>query len=258
MVGHIHRNFPRQQFTNRSVEIAYNVKYVARHGREIPLDPFSIRETGVHQKFRAETSESIWITLNPPKALRRRLAAALTNPEISQPNVQFRCHALILQCLSEDWRDYVNYLESHFSELVSTKLVVSLKIYQSLIERAKRDRGFLSNHEQPVQPGKIDVTFDDIRQLQMMTDKFKRLIHLLDLNKQVCERLRAFFKRIKPRSPEQTAVTFEQYDDMMENCISRFTTPMLQLNSLISRAEGIGSMVGDTLILLQVRRRSSS
>lgn len=111
------------------------------------------------------------------------------------------------------------------------------------------DRGFFSNLKQSVQQGKIDADFNDIRRLQIMTDKFKRLIHLLDLNRHVCKRLRAFFDCVKPLSPQEIGGSFGQDKNMMENCIFRFETHTSQLKSLVSRAEGIGSMV-DILLLM--------
>lgn len=112
------------------------------------------------------------------------------------------------------------------------------------------DRGFFSSINQPVvERGKIDADFGDMRRLQIMIDKFKRLVHLLALNRQVCKRLRDFFNRVKTMSPKETDGAFCQFENMMENCTFRFETHSSQLTSLVSRAEGIGSMVENSFSL---------
>ncbi|KAH8592032.1 hypothetical protein B0O99DRAFT_597651 [Bisporella sp. PMI_857] len=211
-------------------EVAYNVKYVARHRRNSPLkDPFSIRETGVYHKLQTGLAKCTWIFLNPSETLSERLAKASTEPEASEPLGQFRWHALILLCLSESWRDYVNHLEENLSNLM--------------------DRGFSSNRQQSNRDGIITVDFSDIRSLQIMTDKLKRLIHLLNLNKNLCEHLSAFFGRVKSLSPPQLAGSFCQYEIMIENYSFQNETHISRLESIVSRAQGVGSLIEHILDL---------
>ncbi|PVH74946.1 hypothetical protein DL98DRAFT_658401 [Cadophora sp. DSE1049] len=204
-------------------EIAYNIKYVTRHGRNFPLDPFSIRETGVYHKSLPDSGTSNWILLSPSDALSERLAKVFQEMQTSDPLQQMRCHALIFLCLSENWRDYVNYLEDNFSKLM--------------------DRGFFSNLRKPARPGKIDADFGDIRSLQIMTDKLKKLIHLLNLNKALCNRLQLFFERVKLASSQNTTILFCQHETMMENYLFQNETHTSQLKSIVSRGEGVGSLI---------------
>lgn len=81
-------------------------------------DPFSIRETGVYHKFQMDPVKCTWILLNPPDNLSKRLNREFSEPGATGTLGQLRCHALILLCLSENWREYVNHLEEKFSELV--------------------------------------------------------------------------------------------------------------------------------------------
>ncbi|KAF1845215.1 uncharacterized protein K460DRAFT_416511 [Cucurbitaria berberidis CBS 394.84] len=208
---------------NSSYEISYNFKYVVRHGRSLPQDPFSVRQTGVYHKYCANSTTCTWILLQPPEILSERIAKALGCVEESRPTSQFRYHALIFLCLTENLRDYLNYLEDQFSTLM--------------------DRGFFSNVKRATREGVIDTNFDDIRSLQIMTDKLKRLVHLLELNKTVCQRLQTFFDRMKPTSLEETASFLCQYEMMMGNCMFQIETHALQLTTMVSRAEGVGSMI---------------
>lgn len=103
---------------SHSAEIAYNVKHVARHGRASPHDPFSIRQTGIYQKFQSSSATSVWILLQPPETLSERLTAAAGHHQVSDPVAQLGYHVFIFQCLSENWRDYINYFEENFTSLV--------------------------------------------------------------------------------------------------------------------------------------------
>lgn len=95
------------------------MKYVARHGRGALLkDPFSIREIGVYHKSCDEGRKSDWILLNQPEALSDRLSIAVRELDSSKPLDQFRLHVFILLHFSEDWRDYIGYLENCFTDLV--------------------------------------------------------------------------------------------------------------------------------------------
>jgi hypothetical protein len=219
--------------------VAYNVKYVARHGREAPLqDPFSIRETGVYHHWQSVPAKCTWILLNPSETLSERLAEAFTEPENAEALGQIHWHALILLCLSENWRDYVNHLEENFSYLVSGR-----RCYFNIAYFMKMDRGFFSTLQQPVRDGTITVDFGDIRSLQIMTDKLRRLIHLLKLNSNLCEHLKAFFNHVKSLSPPQMAASFCQYEIMIENYGFQNETHILRLESIVSRAQGVGSLV---------------
>lgn len=105
------------------------------------------------------------------------------------------------------------------------------------------DRGFSSTLQQPVRDGTITVDFSDIRSLQIMTDKLKRLIHLLKLNRNLCEHLKAFFNHVKSLSSPQIAESFCQYEIMIENYVFQNETHISRLDSIVSRAQGVGSLV---------------
>ena len=101
------------------LELGYNIKYVAPHGRAFPKDPFSIRETGVYHKFDSGTQESTWIYMQASEALEGRLRRTYERSNDTVPMNQFLMHASILHSVSEYWRDYLVYLEDTFSKLVS-------------------------------------------------------------------------------------------------------------------------------------------
>jgi hypothetical protein len=105
------------------LELGYNLKYVAPHGRTFPKDPFSIRETGIYHKFDSEAQESIWIFMQASDALKDRLRRTHERSKDIVPMNQFLMHASIFHNLSEYWRDYLVYLEDTFSKLVSHRFL---------------------------------------------------------------------------------------------------------------------------------------
>lgn len=105
------------------------------------------------------------------------------------------------------------------------------------------DRGFLSNIEPPDRDGVIGAAFRDVRQLQIMTDKLKQLVHLIELNRRVCEGLDALSKRMLSRSRTETVTSFQTYETMMGNCMFQLETNISRLKSMITRADGVSSFL---------------
>lgn len=105
------------------------------------------------------------------------------------------------------------------------------------------DRGFSSSFQQPSREGAISAEFSDIRTLQILTDKLKRLIHTLKLNRNLCDHLMAFSTRLKLLSSHEHANSFSQFDIMMDNYLYQNETHILQLETLVNRSQGVGSLV---------------
>ncbi|RDI89462.1 hypothetical protein Vi05172_g3 [Venturia inaequalis] len=215
-------------------EIAYNLKYVARHGRGAVLkDPFSIRQIGVYHKSGGKSGKSAWILLHVPEALSDRLSIAIGECDGSKPLDQFRLHALMLSHLSEDWRAYIGYLEDSFTDLM--------------------DRSFSSSGNQAPAKGCITVEFADIRSLQILTDRLKCLSHLLRLNIGLKERLDAFFVCVKASlAPDDASM---QYETMMQNYGQQTQINISRIELLIDRAKGVSLL---TEHILNVRNANTN
>ncbi|KAJ6198326.1 hypothetical protein J3E72DRAFT_318348, partial [Bipolaris maydis] len=69
---------------------------------------------------------------------------------------------MLLVQLSEDWREYLMYLEDEFSKIV--------------------DRGFFTNVKELHDEGDVQADFSDLRKLHILTDKLLRLAHILKMN----------------------------------------------------------------------------
>jgi len=90
-----------------------------------------------------------------------------------------------------------------------------------------------------------------------MTDKLKKLIHLLKLNRNVCERLQGFCRRMQPQFPLAT-LYFDQCESLMDNFKFQTETHILQFESVLSRAEGIGALVSGAAQIMTLGDRTHS
>ncbi|KAI9800578.1 MAG: hypothetical protein M1833_003236 [Piccolia ochrophora] len=206
-----------------SFELGYSVKHVERHGRPFPSDPFSIRETGVYHKWDANVGNNTWIFIQPSKATKAdidKLSSQL--PEA----FQFQIHIAVLLGASEDWRYYTNYLEDSFSKLI--------------------DRSFFTKVKGPTTQGGIDVDFNDIRKLQILTDKLCRIAHILSLNINAGHQIQRLVQQLRNAwQPLDTPMTWALNDFEAKAGESIFCnqTHKARVDSMLRRSEGISSLV---------------
>ncbi|OWP00039.1 hypothetical protein B2J93_8610 [Marssonina coronariae] len=231
----------RPRAAHRGYELGYNIKYVERHGRKL-ADPFSLRETGVYQKWDAPSAEGDWIFMQPSASMKSLLEAHFPQTAPSDAPYLFQLHAAILAKASSSWRPYINHLEDAFSKIV--------------------DRGFYTNVRGPAHDGDIDADFSDIRRLQILTDKLQRLSHVLHMNTQVglavqdfARRLRAAWAGAPPAGgggggggaaageEAAAAARFEDFDASVEMFLFQHRAHRARIDSILQRADGISGLV---------------
>jgi hypothetical protein len=210
-------------FTNRNLELGYNIKYVAPHGRDYPKDPFSIREVGVYQRYDPKTQRSSWIFLQVPEDLKRRLASVFQHTKESTPMSQFQIHTMVLLSVSEAWRDYLVYLEEQFSNLV--------------------DRGFFTSINGPKLETDISADFSDIRRVQILTDKLRRLVQILKLNTRLGHQFKKSIAKMENVTPPDMHPFLNNLDLELDKFIFQQETHLSRIEALIARAQGIGQLV---------------
>jgi hypothetical protein len=110
------------QGCGHSYYIGYNIKYVAKHGRRYPTDPFSVREVGVYQHFSSSHQQCRWVFLQAPDHLKDQLRRNLQCFDDHPPERQVLQHSMVLLEVSEGWREYLIYLEKEFSRVVSIQM----------------------------------------------------------------------------------------------------------------------------------------
>lgn len=105
------------------------------------------------------------------------------------------------------------------------------------------DRGFFTNINSQLE-GDIEIDFLDIRKVQLITDKVRRLLQILHLNATVVEQMERSIGRIKKYSPNLNA-TFEALESTMEMFILQHRTHSSRLQTMVDRAQGISGLVSD-------------
>ncbi|KAJ8112408.1 hypothetical protein OPT61_g5219 [Boeremia exigua] len=206
-----------------SYHIGYNIKYVAQHGRPYPKDPFSVRELGVYQHFSSATQQCSWIFIQAPDHIKDRLKRTFQFCNETAPQMQVLIHAMILTDVSEDWRDYLVYLEEVFSKLV--------------------DKGFFTNVKGPQLEGDLTADFADLRKLHILTDKLQRLAHILRLNIRLGTNLKREMSKIAADSSLGSGTNFAAIQMKLNNFLLGMEVSSDRVETLISRSGKISQLV---------------
>ncbi|KAI1074716.1 hypothetical protein F5B20DRAFT_562757 [Whalleya microplaca] len=102
--------------TNRnyklSADLCYNIRHFERHGRPLE-DPWSCRQSAIHQKYNLSTDQSNWIVIHPPlrfaASFKRNVTSGVTHP--------MDVHIHYLSAGVVYWRDYLNYIAGRLKGL---------------------------------------------------------------------------------------------------------------------------------------------
>ena len=146
---------------------------------------------------------------------------------------------MILLRVSEDWRDYLNYLEEEFSMLVSKWLSVQSR--NTLPGQV--DRGFYANVKGPQFEGDVEVHYLDIRNLQILTDKLQRLRQILSLNIRLCTQMKDSMASIRMGSPEDLSIPVDRTQAKLNKFLYDQQTSLDRIQTLILSSTGFGQLV---------------
>lgn len=105
------------------------------------------------------------------------------------------------------------------------------------------DRGFYTNVKGPQVEGDIEADFSDIRKLQILTDKLRKLVQILQLNIDLATQLQKAFMRIRAISNSELSAVFDEFDCRMDQFAFQQQTANKRIKGLIARADGISSLV---------------
>jgi hypothetical protein len=101
------------------LDLCYNVRHFERHGRDLE-DPWSCRQSAIHNKNSFDTEQSSWIAIQPPILFASRLK------DYSPTNTPHPM-ALYIRFLAASiagWREYLNYIAERLKSFVSESLLV--------------------------------------------------------------------------------------------------------------------------------------
>ena len=112
-----------------STDICYNIRHFEKHERDLD-DPWSCRQSAIHQKHYFSDERSNWIVIQPPKLF----VIALDRLERNNAAHPMALHVRYLLAAIANWRPYLNYITEKLAELVNTLFRISLKSSGSKVD----------------------------------------------------------------------------------------------------------------------------
>lgn len=109
-------------------EFCYNIKYITRNNRT-QGDPWSLRQTGIYEKYDVDTGRSTWIVLSPSDRAYRLLQRShtMTQPDSRDSGIPvMSLHAALLNASAHEWGQYLEDIRNEIQRLV----VALIKIYK--------------------------------------------------------------------------------------------------------------------------------
>ena len=106
--------------TKDSPEVRYNIRYMERNERKRG-SPWSLRQTGVYQRYDTLTERSAWILLQRSDYMRRRLSEPLRHDSdfvTGIPLNPFYLHRIFLYALERNWTDWIEEVQQEMELLV--------------------------------------------------------------------------------------------------------------------------------------------
>ncbi|KAL8998433.1 MAG: hypothetical protein Q9188_006097 [Gyalolechia gomerana] len=93
-------------------DLCYNIRHFELHGRELE-DPWSCRQSAIHQKYYFTNNRSNWIIVQPPVLFSIALKG-LGPVQMAHP---MGLHVWYLTAAMANWRPYLNYITERLTEM---------------------------------------------------------------------------------------------------------------------------------------------
>ena len=105
-----------------TADLCYNVRHFELHERDLE-DPWSCRQSAIHQKYYFSAGCSNWIIVQPPKLFLSTLEG-IESDKIVHP---MGLHVLYIAAAMANWRSYLNYITEKLTQLVIEYSPTNLK-----------------------------------------------------------------------------------------------------------------------------------
>ncbi|KAL2811839.1 hypothetical protein BJX63DRAFT_397920 [Aspergillus granulosus] len=109
----------KSQEDDGACDICYNIRYYERHGRDLE-DPWSCRQSAIHQAYNSISKESGWLVIQPPTAFTSAIKQSGTDgSEMCVPTAghPMNPHLKYLTASMAGWRGYFNYISARLKGL---------------------------------------------------------------------------------------------------------------------------------------------
>lgn len=102
-----------------SKEYAYTIRYPEQHGRDEPLDPWSLRQMGVYHQCHTNGNNT-FIVLQPSKPFLKRLKRVTSSKiAVTPQSIQM----MALSAAMDNWRWYISDLEERYTKAVRQSII---------------------------------------------------------------------------------------------------------------------------------------
>ncbi|KAF2473093.1 uncharacterized protein BDR25DRAFT_128515 [Lindgomyces ingoldianus] len=112
------------------IRIGYNLRSVERSPGQKDF-PWSIRQTAVYHSFDLETAHTLWVNFKGNKLLKKRVEEVLASSDAHKIGscsqaftTSLQQHVLFCDWSGENWRWYINYLETELHKMSRNALAV--------------------------------------------------------------------------------------------------------------------------------------
>jgi hypothetical protein len=110
--------YKQRGLTKMTSGLCYNIRHFERHRRELE-DPWSCRQSAIHQKYYFETRRSSWLVIQPPILF----ASSWKDRKVSCTSHPMDLHIRYLASGTGSWREYLNYIAERLKIFVSSILL---------------------------------------------------------------------------------------------------------------------------------------
>jgi hypothetical protein len=145
-------------------------------------DRWSLRQCGVYQQIYLENGTSTWILLHISTRMRETLNRALKSRIYLKSNSNFNVVlplVIFLSAMASNWQDYLEYLQSEITSLVSPSSIQFLMSLQSITRYFQDEKACGSRLDRNLEYD-YSVTFRDCQNLQSLREKLFRTPSVLD------------------------------------------------------------------------------
>lgn len=166
-------------------ELCYVLRYFENNGRGSG-NPWSLRQTGIYQKYAPDSGKSIWILVQPSDAFSSQLHKILLHDSTFQGRGSFDPMQLHSVCLSLSLDNFGEYIENLQSDITQ----MNFKACFSTVGKPKL-------HDFP-------VAFKGIQRLQLTRQKLLRVANVLQSLSGIAGRLQAHCQLLESFTGEKS------------------------------------------------------
>jgi hypothetical protein len=219
--------------------MCYTVRYFDKHNRPNTNAIWSERQTAIYQSFEITDRISVWVLIQSSESMRsgiRKFLAKAEQQDITLAD-HLKPHLFFFLQLADNWRAYINFLESQLSDIVCLFLGNFLPI---CLTGLSQDEKALHSKVPPQQKFDYLVTFRDIQTLEIIRRKLLKAFLILKSNADVGKSWAQDVTRLA-----QHIVQLDEDDilEVMPQYIASLERHSRVVNYLLDRLSGTSKLV---------------